>query len=72
MQTGDLIQIDQAQSSTPGRTLTYGGKNSKHKIFYVTVFVDSISKKVFAEFHNFTGAKEAIAAKHIMERVCRR
>ena len=60
--------MDQAQSSTPGRPLTYIGKNSKQKIFYVTVFVDSISKKVFVEFHNSTGAKEAIAAKHNMER----
>ena len=65
---GDLIHMDQAQSSTPGRPLTYSGKNSKQKIFYVTVFVDSISKKVFVEFHNSTGAKEAIAAKHNMER----
>ena len=47
---GDLIHTDQAQSSTPGRPLTYSGNNNKEKIFYVTIFVDSISKKVFCEF----------------------
>ena len=44
---GDLIHMDQAQSSTPGRPLTFSGKNNAIKIFYVTVLIDSISKKVF-------------------------
>ena len=35
---GDLIHMDQVQSSTPGRPLTYSGKNNKKKIFYVTIF----------------------------------
>ena len=65
---GDLIHMDQAQSSTPGHPLTYSGNNSKDKIFYVTVFVDSISKKVFCEFQHSTGAAETIKAKQNMER----
>ena len=64
---GDLIHMDQAQSSTPGRPLTYSGKNNPTKIFFVTVFIDSISKKVFCEFQHSTGAKETIKAKHAME-----
>ena len=60
--------MDQAQSSTAGRPLTYSGNNSKKKIFFVTIFVDSISKKVFCEFQNSTGAKETIEAKRHMER----
>ena len=44
--------MDQAQLSTPGRPLTYSGKNNKNKIFFVTIFVDSVSKKVFCEFQH--------------------
>ena len=43
--------MNQAESSTPGRPLTYSGKhNTNILLFIVTLFVDSISKKVFAEF----------------------
>ena len=65
---GDLIHMDQAESSTPGRPLTYSGKNNKNKIFIVTLFVDSISKKIFAEFQRSTGAEESLDSKHSMER----
>ena len=40
-----LICMDQAESSTPGRTLTNSGKNNENKVFIITLFVDSISKK---------------------------
>ena len=36
-------------------------------MFFVTVLIDSISKKVFCEFQHSTGAKETIKAKHAME-----
>jgi len=65
---GDLVHMDQAQSSTPGRPLTYSGNNSKEKVFFVTVFVDSVSKKVFCEFQHSTGTAETIKAKKNMER----
>ena len=65
---GDLVHMDQAQSSTPGRPLTYSGWNNKEKVFYVTVFVDSISKKVFCDFQHSTGAEETVIAKQNMER----
>ena len=65
---GDLIHMDQAQSSTPGRPLTYSGRNNKQKVYFVTIFVDSISKKVFCEFQHSTGAKETVLAKQAMER----
>ena len=47
---GDLMHMDQAESSTPGRPLTNSGKNNKKKIFIVSLFVDSISKDFFCEF----------------------
>ena len=41
---GDLFHTDQAESTTPGRPMTASGKNNKNKIYYVTLFVDNISK----------------------------
>ena len=48
---GDLIHMDQSESPTPGRPPTHSGKNNnnKNKIFIVSLFVDSISKKVFCD-----------------------
>ena len=65
---GDLIHMDQAESSTAGRLLIFSGKNNKNKVFIVTLFVDSISKKVFAKFQRRTGAEETLNSKCSMER----
>ena len=65
---GDLVHMDQAQSSTPGRPLTYSGRNNKQKVFYVTVFVDSISKNFSVNFNILQDAEESIHAKQAMER----
>ena len=59
--------MDQAESSTPGRPLTYSGKNNKNKMFIVTVFVDHISKKVFVEFQQSTSASDTLKSKARME-----
>ena len=64
---GQLIHMDQIESTTPGRPLTYSGKNSKHKIYIVTLFVDHISKKFFVEFQLTTNVKETIESKQCME-----
>lgn len=48
----DFIHMDQAQSSTPGRSLIYIGRNKKKKICFITIFLGSVSKKVFCEFQN--------------------
>ena len=37
-------------------------------MFYVSVFIDSISKKVFCEFQHAPGAAETVKAKQAMER----
>ena len=47
---GDLIHMDQAVSSLPGRWLIASGKPSKKKCTTISIFVDSVSKKIFAEF----------------------
>ena len=64
---GDLIQVDQAESTNPGRPLTHSGRNSTKQIHVVTIFVDSISHKVYAEFQQSTGAAETVASKHEVE-----
>ena len=66
--SGDLVRMGQAQSSAPGRPLSYSGKNNNMKIVFVTLFIDSISKKVFYEFQHSVGAEEIIKVKEAMER----
>ena len=63
--------MDQAESSTPSRPLTYSGKNNKDKIFIVSLFVDSISKKVFCDIQYSTGAEETVTSKQNMEWECK-
>ena len=64
---GDLIHMDQAESTNPGRPLTHSGRNSTKKIHVVTIFVDSISHKVYAGFQQSTGATETVASKQEVE-----
>ena len=64
---GDLIHMDQAESTNPCRPFTFSGRNSKNKIHIVTIFVDGISKKVFAAFQRSTGASETIKSKPEVE-----
>ena len=45
---GDLIHMYQAESTNSGRPLTHSGRNITKKIHVVTIFVDSISHKVYA------------------------
>ena len=47
---GDLIHMDQAESTNSGRPLTHSGRNSTKNIHVKTIFVDSISHKVYAGF----------------------
>ena len=61
---GDLVHMDQAESSAPGNPLTYSGKNNKNKICIVTLFVNSISRQFFAESQRSTGAKATLNSNH--------
>ena len=47
---GDLVHMEQAESTNPGIPLTHSGRNCKKKIHVVTIFVDSMSKKIFSGF----------------------
>ena len=47
---GDLIHMDQAVSILPGRALTASVKPKSLTYTTISIFVDSIRKKIFAEF----------------------
>ena len=55
--------MGQVKSTNPGSPLTHSGRNNTNKIHVVTIFADSISKKVFPGFQRSTGATETITSK---------
>lgn len=67
LQPGDLVHVDQAISSVPGRCLLHSGKPTNQTWKVVTIFKDHASKKVFAEFQRSTDAKETIQSKRRLE-----
>jgi hypothetical protein len=64
---GDLIHMDQAETTTPGRPMTLSGWNNSTKITCFTIHVDSISKRIFAEFQTSTNAEQTIDGKKRLE-----
>ena len=62
--------MDQAESSTTEIPLTFSGRNDNKKIFVISLFVDSISERVFCELQHSTGASETIELKRSMECEC--
>ena len=62
-----MIHMDQAESGTPGRPMTYSGKNNQEKIYVFTLFVDSISKKIFVEFQTSSNAQQTLVGKSKLE-----
>ena len=62
---GDLVHMDQAESSSSRRSLTYSRKNNKKII--VSIFVDSISKTIFCEFQHSTSDEETITSNRRVE-----
>ena len=48
--------------------MTYSGHNSKTKITCFTIFVDSISKKIWVEFQTSTDAEQTLNGKRKLER----
>ena len=60
--------MDQAESSTPGRPLTYSGRNNPNKLFIITLFVDHISNKVFVEFQQTTSTAHTLKSMKNVEK----
>ena len=63
----DLIHMDKTVSSLPGRWLTASGKPSKNKCTTISIFVDSVSKNIFAEFQSSATAAETLHSKKLVE-----
>jgi hypothetical protein len=59
--------MDQAETTTPGRSMTLSGWNNSTKITSFTIYVDSISKRIFAEFQTSTNAEQTIDGKKRLE-----
>lgn len=68
---GDLIHTDQAETSQPGRPLTFSGKNNSNKITCFTVYVDTITNFCFVHFQHSTSAEETLIGKQRFERFAR-
>ena len=64
---GDIIHMDQAVSSLPGRWLTEYRKPCKKKCTTIYIFVDSVSKKIFAEFQQGATAAETLHSKIVVQ-----
>lgn len=65
---GDLIHADQCESSQDGRPFTYSGQNHSTKVNYFTIFVDSVSKKVWVEFQTSTNTEQTLKGKAKVEK----
>ena len=61
---GQLVHMDQAESSTPGRPMALSGWNNTNKITCFIIYVDSISKHVYTYFQTSTNAKQTLEGKH--------
>lgn len=65
---GDLIHADQCESSQDGRPFTYSGQNHSTKVNFFTIFVDSVSKKVWVEFQTSTNTEQTLKGKAKVEK----
>ena len=60
---GYIIHMDQEVSSKPGRLLTVSGKPPNKECTIISLFIGSISEKIFVEFQEGASAKETIISK---------
>ena len=67
LKPGDLLHVDQAISTTPGKCLLHSGKPTKTHWNVMTIFKDHVSKKIFIEFQESTNAEETIKSKTRVE-----
>ena len=63
---GNLLHVDQAQSSTPGISLTYSGRNKRRRICVARLSSDVISKKLFIGLQHITCGEETLQSKRSM------
>ncbi|KAI2497267.1 hypothetical protein MHU86_17231 [Fragilaria crotonensis] len=65
---GDIVSMDQLESSTPGLVAQSKGKSTHKRFTCATVFVDHYSRLSFVHMQETNNALETLAAKHAFER----
>ncbi|KAI2494580.1 hypothetical protein MHU86_19950 [Fragilaria crotonensis] len=65
---GDIVSMDQLESSTPGLVAQSKGKSTNKRFTCATVFVDHYSRLSFVHMQETNNAIETLAAKHAFER----
>jgi hypothetical protein len=64
---GQIVSMDQLESSTPGLVAQAKGKSTKARFTCATIFVDHFSRLTFIHMQTSTNATETLAAKHAFE-----
>ena len=64
---GDLVHVDQIESSVAGFVGQVRGKLTTARYKVVTVFVDDFSKYIFVHLQQSTSGEETLKGKHLFE-----
>ena len=65
---GQVVSVDQLESSTPGLITQLKGKLTQQRYKYTTVFVDQYSGYTFVYFQRRRTSAKTVMAKHAFER----
>ena len=65
---GDIVSMDQLESSTPGLVAQSKGKSTNKRFTCATVFVDHFSRLSYVHMQETNSAAETLAAKYAFER----
>ena len=67
-QTGQIVSVDQLESTSPGLIAQLKGKLTQQRYKYATVFVDQFSGYTFVFLQRHLTSEETVQAKHAFER----
>jgi len=68
---GDLVSVDQFESSLLGRYISTIGRSDRTPIRYCTLFRDNSSRMMFAHMQSNTNALQTLEGKSKFERFCK-
>ena len=68
---GDIVSIDQLESSTPGLVAQAKGRSTKSRFTCAPVFVHHYSRLTYLHMQESNGALETLSAKHAFEQYAR-
>ena len=67
---GQVVSVDQMESSTPGLIAQLKGRLTTQRYKYATVFVDHFSRLGYVHLQRTTNGEETLEAKHAFEAFC--